>query len=127
MLAYIIHGSSRVKGQNFLGEPEDFLQVGIMGLAKGTKLKPHYHLPQKKNINKNQEVLIILSGKMEAIFFDDQNNKKVDSAILEGGDILVLLDGGHGFKMLADTSLVEVKQGPYEGQHKDKNYIESFI
>jgi hypothetical protein len=31
------------------------------------------------------------------------------------GDVVVLLDGGHGFRMLEDTVLLEIKQGPYSG------------
>lgn len=123
-LAYIIRIASNVTGQHFFGDTEDFLQVGMMGLDKGTELKAHYHLPQNKMITKNQEVLIIVSGKVEVFFFDSDNNIKVGSSILEDGDILVLLDGGHAFKILSDTKLIEVKQGPYKGQEKDKKYME---
>ena len=123
-LAYIIHGNSEVKGQQFFGSAEDFLQVGIMGLDKGTELKPHYHLPQRKIITKNQEVLIILSGKVEVLFFNSDKKTKIDSFILKGGDIIVLLEGGHGFNILEDTKLIEVKQGPYKGQENDKVFVE---
>ena len=123
-LAYIIRNASRITGQHFFGNTEDFLQVGIMGLDKDTELKAHYHLPQNKMITKNQEVLIIVSGKMEVFFFEGDNNKKVGSSILKDGDVLVLLEGGHAFKILSDTKLIEVKQGPYEGQEKDKKFIE---
>jgi hypothetical protein len=69
-------------------------------------------------------VLIILSGKIEALLFDVQNPFEVESVLLKGGDILVLLDGGHGFNILAETKLIEVKQGPYDGQKKDKNFVD---
>lgn len=123
LLAYIVRNIAQINGQKFFSETEDFLQVGVMGLSKDTELKPHYHLPQYKTIDKNQEVLIILSGKIEVTFFDIDSNEKVDSKIVEGGCILVLIDGGHGFRMLEDTQLVEVKQGPYEGQSMDKSYF----
>ena len=93
-----------------------------MGFAKGTRLKPHIHLPQDKIIKKNQEVLIILSGMLEVAFYDEKT--KIDSRILEGGDIIVFLDGGHGFDIITETKLIEVKQGPYQGQEKDKKYLE---
>jgi len=123
LLAYIIHGYFDITGKHFAGDTEDFLQVGVMGLPGGTKLKSHYHLPQNKLITKNQEVLIILSGKIEVMFFDIDNRTKVDSRILQGGDIVVLLEGGHGFNILSETRLIEVKQGPYEGQEKDKSFL----
>lgn len=124
ILAYIIRGNSKVEGKHFGGSTEDFLQVGVMRLDEGTELKPHYHPPQRKTITMNQEVLIILSGKVEALFFDVDKKTKVDSSILESGDIIVLLEGGHGFNILKDTKLIEVKQGPYQGQEKDKKYVE---
>ena len=31
------------------------------------------------------------------------------------GDVVLLLSGGHGFHLLEDTVLLEVKQGPYVG------------
>ena len=123
LLAYIVRNIAQINGQKFFSETEDFLQVGVMGLSEDTELKPHYHLPQHKTIDKNQEVLIILSGKIEVTFFDIDSNEKVDSKIVDGGCILVLIDGGHGFRMLEDTQLVEVKQGPYEGQSMDKSYF----
>jgi len=35
--------------------------------------------------------------------------------ILETGDIVMLVNGGHGFSLLEDTILFEIKQGPYTG------------
>jgi hypothetical protein len=34
---------------------------------------------------------------------------------LETGDIILLVAGGHGFRCLEDTVLLEIKQGPYTG------------
>ena len=34
---------------------------------------------------------------------------------LVAGDAVLLIEGGHGFRMLEDTVLFEVKQGPYGG------------
>ena len=31
-----------------------------------------------------------------------------------GKDIVMLLNGGHGFKVLKDVEMLEVKQGPYK-------------
>jgi len=123
LLAYIIRGNTEVKGKNFLGNPEDFLQVGVMQLDEGEEFKPHYHIFQENVITIKQKVLIILSGKVEASFYDIDKKIKVDSAILTDGDILVILAGGHGFKMLDKTKFVEIKQGPYQVPEDDKKYI----
>ena len=34
---------------------------------------------------------------------------------LKTGDVMLMVGGGHGFRMLEDTVLLEVKQGPYTG------------
>ena len=31
----------------------------------------------------------------------------------KSGDVIVLLQGGHGFKVSEKISLIEIKQGPY--------------
>ena len=38
---------------------------------------------------------------------------------LKAGDVAVLFSGGHGFEILEDTLMLEIKQGPYAGT-KDK-------
>jgi hypothetical protein len=32
------------------------------------------------------------------------------------GDVVLLSRGGHGFEMLEESEIVEVKQGPYESE-----------
>ncbi len=39
--------------------------------------------------------------------------------LLGEGDAVVLVRGGHGFQVLEDLEMIEVKQGPYMGE-KDK-------
>jgi hypothetical protein len=34
---------------------------------------------------------------------------------LEGGDVILLVNGGHGFEVLEEVEMFEVKQGPYVG------------
>ena len=35
------------------------------------------------------------------------------SKILKKNDIIILNNGGHGFKVLENVEMIEVKQGPY--------------
>ena len=39
----------------------------------------------------------------------------LESRVLEGGDTILLAGGGHGFEVLEDLAMIEVKQGPYAG------------
>jgi hypothetical protein len=50
-------------------------------------------------------------------------NKKVVTKILKGGDLILLMNGGHGFRFLDDTKIIEIKQGPYNDQKTDKTYL----
>jgi hypothetical protein len=43
--------------------------------------------------------------------------------VLETGDVILLVSGGHGFEMLEDSEMIEVKQGPYTGD-SDKTRFE---
>jgi mannose-6-phosphate isomerase-like protein (cupin superfamily) len=47
----------------------------------------------------------------------------IGTRILEVGDIILLCGGGHSFEMLEESSMIEVKQGPYAGE-EDKVIFE---
>jgi hypothetical protein len=59
-------------------------------------------------------VLFIKSGKVRVDFYDDDKNY-LESRILEKGDVILLAAGGHGFEMIENAEMIEVKQGPYCG------------
>ena len=65
-----------------------------------------------------QEVLYIKSGKVRVDFYDNNQNY-IQSTVVKTGDVILLSDGGHGFKMLENSEMIEVKQGPYCGE-RDK-------
>jgi hypothetical protein len=46
-------------------------------------------------------------------FTEDREYRK--SRILEAGDVILLVKGGHGFEVLETLNMVELKQGPYAG------------
>ena len=121
--ACIIRKDINIEGKKFFSSPKDFLQVGYMNLKKDETLRPHIHKPQNKNIYENQEVLYLVSGKMKVSFYD-KIPKKINEAYLTSGDLIILLSGGHGFKFLEDTIMIEIKQGPYNGQNNDKMFLE---
>jgi len=59
-------------------------------------------------------VLFIKKGKVKIDFFDD-DRKPIDTITVQTGDVILLASGGHGFEMLEDTEMIEVKQGPFAG------------
>ena len=115
MLGLIIRANYRKEGIAFF-TPDDFSQqVGYMNRPKDYVIPPHVHNLVLRSIDLTQEVLVVRSGKVRVDFYDDDRNY-LESRIAETGDIILLAHGGHGFKMLEPTEMVEVKQGPYCGE-----------
>jgi len=61
-----------------------------------------------------QEVLLIKKGKVKVNFYDKEK-KFTGAETVSGGDVILLCAGGHGFEILEDTVMIEIKQGPYTG------------
>lgn len=110
------------EGVNFVTSGDNPLQLGILKHQQGSKIKPHIHKSYPKTVNEVQEVLHIEYGKVEAEFYESAG-KKVGSTVLNSGDTILLLSGGHGFNILEDSKMIEVKQGPYYGVEEDKERI----
>jgi mannose-6-phosphate isomerase-like protein (cupin superfamily) len=115
LLSVIIRRSFQKNGIEFF-TPDDFSQqLGYMNRPKGYEIPPHVHNLVPRTVTLTQEVLFIKSGKVRVDFYD---NDKVylESRVLLEGDVILLADGGHGFKMLEQSEMIEVKQGPYSGE-----------
>jgi hypothetical protein len=122
-IAIIVRAGFEKDGANFLSQEEYPLQLGISRYKKGSEIRPHRHLHKKMVVDKIQEVVHFESGKA-IVHLYDLNGTKLKSIELLMGDTIFFVDGGHGFTMLEDTKLIEVKQGPYLGKDKDKVMIE---
>ena len=110
------------KGVDFITKDRDLLQLGFINHKKNHYIKSHIHLKKPRIINYCTEVLLIEKGKVKIKFFDNKNFDIKNDKILNKGDIIILFQGGHGFKILKKTQIIEIKQGPYvEG--KDKKII----
>ncbi len=115
LLAIVLRTEFKTDGIKFF-TPDDFSQqLGYMKRDDGYEIPPHVHNPVKRSVEFTKEVLFIKSGKVRVDFYSE-NKKYLRSLILEKGDIILLAYGGHGFKMLNQTEMVEVKQGPYAGE-----------
>lgn len=113
LYAIIIRKNYKSSGIEFF-TPNDFSQqLAYMRRPKGYIIQPHVHKNVKKEIKFTQEVLLIRSGKVQVDFYSEKK-KYVESNILNEGDIILLSKGGHGFKVIDECEIVEVKQGPYD-------------
>lgn len=86
-----------------------------MKRPEGYAISPHVHNVVPREVQLTQEVLFIKSGKVRVDFYDNQQ-KYLESHILNPGDVILLAHGGHGFKILEKSEIIEVKQGPYVGE-----------
>ena len=88
------------KGVDFLTKDQDLLQLGFINHKKNHHIKSHIHLKKPRVINYCTEVLLIEKGKVKIKFFDNKNSDLKKDKILNKGDIIILFQGGHGFKFL---------------------------
>jgi len=113
-LAVIIRSSFKKQGIEFLTPSTYSQQLGYMCRPADYVIAPHVHNPVAREVHYTHEVLFIKSGTLRVDFYDPQHNY-LESAVLHGGDVILLASGGHGFTMLEETEIIEVKQGPYAG------------
>ena len=123
-LGIIIRGDTEVEGVNFVSGEDSPLQLGISKYEKGKLVKPHKHKPVvlEKSTITSLEVVHIDSGEVRVDFYTE-NGVKVTDRVLKSGDT-ILLSGAHGMKMIKDTKIIEVKQGPYRGVENDKEFFD---
>lgn len=123
VFALILRKDYDEDGVNFITSRDEPIQLGVLKHQSGTKIKPHIHKHHSRAISKVQEVVHIEYGKVEAEFYES-NGRKVATTILNSGDTILLLCGGHGFNILEDSKIIEIKQGPYYGVEEDKLFLE---
>ena len=122
LLSVIIKADYKSDGIKFF-TPDDYSQqLAYMNRPKEYVIPPHVHNPVHRDVQFTQEVLLIKSGKVRIDYYDDDKNY-LESRILHQGDVVLLAYGGHGFEMLEDSEIIEIKQGPYAGE-MDKTRFE---
>ena len=121
-IAIIIRATYSSEGIKFFTADIFSQQLAYMNRPAGHVVKPHVHNPVKRSVVWTQEVLFVRSGRVRADFFTDARHY-LESRILNTGDVIMLVAGGHGFEMLEATEMIEVKQGPYCGDN-DKTQFE---
>jgi len=115
LLAIIIRSSFKKEGIDFF-TPDNFSQqLAYMNRPKGYVIAPHVHNMIPREVSLTQEVLYIKSGKVRVDYYDD-DKVYLESNIVETGDVILLAAGGHGFEMLEESEMIEVKQGPFCGE-----------
>jgi len=120
-LAYIIRAELMFPATTFVTPPEFQQQVGFIVYAAGSEIARHEHLPLERRIVGTSEVLIVRQGRCQIDIYDNRRDL-VATRELHRGDIVLMVNGGHGFRLLEDTVLLEIKQGPYVGLKEKEHF-----
>ncbi len=121
VLALVVRNSYTPDKTEFLTPDEYKQQLGFIVYKSGEIIQPHNHKPLHRTISGTSEVLLVKKGEVEAHIFSRQRIF-VNKVMLREGDIILLIAGGHGFKMLKDSILLEIKQGPYVGTEDKERF-----
>ena len=124
VLCHIIRTDYSPGKTEFFTPSEYSQQMGIIKYPEGGTIKPHFHNKLARNVFYTQEVLVIRQGKVKVNLYSSGNMEFVTSVTLQKGDTILLATGGHGFEMLENTEMLEIKQGPYSGVENDKTHLE---
>jgi uncharacterized protein with PhoU and TrkA domain len=120
-LAYIVRAEMNPEKTIFLTPSEFKQQVGFVIYPAGGEIQRHVHRALERHLVGTSEVLILRRGSCE---IDIYNNERelVATRQLRQGDVMLMVDGGHGFRMLEDSVFLEVKQGPYMGLNEKEQF-----
>lgn len=125
LFAIVVRSEYRAEGISFFTEAQYSQQLGYMNRPKGYLIPPHIHQSTQREVFLTQETLFIRSGKVRIDFYSPEK-RYLESLILEAGDVILLSNGGHGFEILEDAEIIEVKQGPFVGEN-DKVRFEAVL
>ena len=113
-MAIIVSYKYNENGTHFF-TPDNFSQqLGYMKHPGGKVIEPHVHNSVTREVFYTNEVLFIRKGKLRVDFYDTQQ-KYLKSRLLEAGDVILLISCGHGFEVVEEVEMFEVKQGPFAG------------
>ncbi len=114
VFAIVVRNGPMEPGIHFFTPGEFSQQLGYMRHPAGHVIQPHVHNPVVRSVHFTHEVLFLRRGRLRVDFYTDAGTY-LESRELGAGDVILLAAGGHGFEVLEEIEMVEVKQGPYVG------------
>ena len=113
-IALIIRADYDKPGIHFFTPDSFSQQVAYMKHPQGHKIAAHVHNMMTRQVLYTQEVLVVRHGKVRVKLYAS-SKEYIGDRTLNSGDLILLCGGGHSFEMLEETSMIEVKQGPFAG------------
>lgn len=120
-IATILRRDFRPEKTTFVTPDAYYQQTGLVVYPAGGVISRHVHLPLQRHLIGTPETILVRAGKVEVELFG-LDRTPLGTWVLKEGDLIILAGGGHGFRCLEDTILLEVKQGPYTGL-KEKEFF----
>lgn len=121
LLAMIIRNEYVCDGVDFITPDEYSQQVAYMHHPTGKVIDAHIHNLVHRNVVMTQEVLFMKKGILRVDFYDEYEDY-LESRKLYAGDVILLVSGGHGFQVIEEVEMIEVKQGPYSGEQDKRRF-----
>ena len=122
IIAIVVRSQFDEDGINFFTPNKFSQQLAFMKHPAGKTIEPHVHNAVQREVTYTQEVLVIRKGQLRVDLFKDDTSY-LQSLVLTAGDVILLASGGHGFEVLEEVEMFEIKQGPYTGD-ADKTRFE---
>lgn len=120
-LTYIVRASLQPSQTTFLTPDEFKQQVGFVVYDAGGEVVRHLHKPLERHLVGTSEVLLLKKGRCWMDIYNDQK-QLVATRELFAGDLMLMVGGGHGFRIIEDTVFLEIKQGPYTGLDEKERF-----
>jgi len=104
-----------VPGQTTFISPDSYYQqLGFVVYPAGGVVPRHSHMPLQRHLVGTPETLLIRKGRAEVELYA-MDKTPLGTHLLEEGDLIQLVSGGHCLRCMEDTVFLEIKQGPYTG------------
>jgi len=121
VLACVIRADAEPNQTTFLTPPDYQMQLGFVVYPGSGAVPRHLHRPVERHVVGTPEVLLVRKGHCLMDTYDD-DEQLVSTTELHQGDVIMLVAGGHGFRMVEDTVFLEVKQGPFNGPSDKRQF-----
>jgi len=100
------------KGTLPITDAKESLQIVTLNHPKGIILKAHMHIPKKRVTYQLQECIVIKKGRVLVTLYGS-DKKQIKNLYLTQGQAFILFKGGVEIKMLANSEIFELKNGPF--------------
>jgi hypothetical protein len=121
VLCLLIRADNTPVQTTFLTPPEYKQQVGFVVYPASGEIARHTHRPLDRHLVGTSEVLILKQGRCLIDIYNDEHQLVATRELLQG-DLMLMVGGGHGFRMIEDTVFLEIKQGPYTGIEEKERF-----